>query len=73
MTHTAFITHIKTLQTEWPEEAKDSHSTVHYTLHTKDMSEQCQGCRNFIQPNRCRTVVSPISITGYCDRFRRAL
>lgn len=67
----AFINNIHTLKMEWPEASKSRHAKVDYENPSKDQSKVCQGCVNFIPPNRCRTVASPIDLTGWCVRYQK--
>ena len=55
---------------ELPPGQKSPHHAVNYTSISKS-DEDCDDCRNFIKPNRCRTVASPISPEGWCIRFVR--
>jgi hypothetical protein len=55
---------------ELPEGQKTSHHAVDYQAHAKG-DDDCDDCRNFIVPKRCRTVATPVSKEGWCVRFSR--
>ena len=58
---------------ELPEAQKVTHMHVHYEAPSKDPSEHCGNCKNFIkEPGelpRCRSVKSPIRAIDYCVRW----
>lgn len=68
----AFISTIKAIATEWPEDRKSSKESVRYTDYSKS-SDQCQVCANFIPDSKCRTVKGPIAVGGWCERYKYAI
>jgi hypothetical protein len=56
---------------EKPEVGKASHEEVGYETKSKQSGESCSRCEHFIdaEPARCKTVVSPIELQGWCKKF----
>lgn len=69
MPHLTFISNLRSVNSERPEETKTPHSGVQYINPSPHPDGTCQVCANFIAPNRCKTVKGPIDLTGWCKRF----
>jgi hypothetical protein len=63
---------------EWTESAKYSHAAVNYvpcaseSLNQLTVYDQCGNCENFVAPDGCKHVKSPIAITGWCEMYEEA-
>jgi hypothetical protein len=68
-----FMVSLRTLEQEWPEDRKSSHSVVGYvepaSICDQDKGEFCGNCANYIPPDRCKSVTAVTRI-GYCERYK---
>lgn len=52
---------------EWPEKDKLTHEDAMY--HASRDIDHCFECSNFIKPDKCQHVKSPVSRNGWCRLF----
>lgn len=70
MPNLTFIANLKAVDAERPESSKTPHSEVSYINPSPVPQTTCSNCRNFIAPDRCKTVKAPVALTAWCSRYQ---